>query len=168
LANDCLRADVLLRKDADGRLMDNESLKPAAEYVRAACALAAVVFTAGLFLEGRVVAPPAQEQPATLRVGATLQVRGGKTSLTFLAVERDSRCPKGTRCIRAGEAVVVFSLRGNDGRASTLTFEVPPSGGASQSFEGYRIQIIGLDPQAEADVEIAPADYVATVAIQKA
>jgi hypothetical protein len=127
---------------------------------------AAVVFTAGLLLEGLVAAAPAQEQSARLGVGEALQIGGARTSLTFVRVERDSRCPRGARCIRAGEAVVVFSLREDDGGVSTLTFEVPPGGGASQSFRGYRVQIIGLDPQAETDVEIAPDDYVASMSIQ--
>jgi hypothetical protein len=128
---------------------------------------AAVVFMAGLLLEGLVAAAPTQEPSARLRVGEALQIGGARTSLTFVRVERDSRCPRGARCIRAGEAVVVFSLREDDGGVSTLTFEVPPGGGASQSFRGYRVQIIGLDPQAETDVEIAPDDYVASIATQK-
>ena len=128
---------------------------------------AAVVFMAGLLFEGLVAAAPAQEQSARLKVGEALQIGGARTSLTFIRVERDSRCPRGARCIRAGEAVVVFSLREDDGGVSSLTFEVPPGGGASQSFRGYRVQIVGLDPQAETDVEIAPDGYVAAIAVQK-
>ena len=127
---------------------------------------AAVVFAAGLLLEGLVAAAPTLEQSARLRAGEALQIGGARTSLTFVRVERDSRCPKGARCIRAGEAVVVFSLREDDG-VSTLTFEVPPGGGTSQSFRGYRVHIIGLDPQAETDVEIAPDGYVASITVQK-
>ena len=114
-----------------------------------------------------MVAVPAQEPPATLRVGETLSLHGTNISLTFVRVERDSRCPKDARCIRAGEAVVVLSVRQERGGVSTLTFEVPPGGGAAQNFQNYRIQIIGLDPQAEADVEIASTDYVATIAGQQ-
>ena len=106
-----------------------------------------------------------QEQTARLRVGDMVQIDGSSATLTFKAVTRDSRCPKGVRCIRAGEAVVVLELRGGSGETSTLTFDVPPGGGASQSLRGYRIEIVSLDPQAEADVEIAPGDYTATVAI---
>jgi len=122
---------------------------------------------AGLLFEGLVAAAPAQEQSARLKVGEALQIGGARTSLTFIRVERDSRCPRGARCIRAGEAVLVFSLREDDGGVSSLTFEVPPGGGASQSFRGYRVQIVGLDPQAETDVEIAPDGYVAAIAVQK-
>jgi hypothetical protein len=128
---------------------------------------AAVVFAAGLLLEGLVAAAPTLEQSARLRAGEALQIGGARTSLTFVRVERDSRCPKGARCIRAGEAVVVFSLREDDGRVSTVTFDIPPGGGASQSLRGYRVQIIGLDPQAETDVEIAPDGYVASITVQK-
>ena len=127
---------------------------------------AAVVFMAGLLLEGLVAAAPTLEQSARLMVGEALQIGDARTSLTFVRVERDSRCPKGARCIRAGEAVLVFSLREDDGGVSTLTFEVPPGGGASQPFQGYRIEVIGLDPQAETDVEIAQDDYVVTIALR--
>lgn len=108
----------------------------------------------------------AQEQSARLRVGETVRVGGANASLTFEAVQRDSRCPKGARCIRAGEAVVVFRLREASGETSMVTFEVPPGGGATHSSHGYRIDLVALDPQAATDVEIAPADYVATINIQ--
>jgi hypothetical protein len=106
-----------------------------------------------------------KEQTARLRVGDVVQIDGSSAALTFKAVTSDSRCPKGVRCIRAGEAVVVLELRGGSGETSTLTFDVPPGGGASKSPGGYRIEIVSLDPQAEADVEIAPRDYTATVAV---
>ena len=107
-----------------------------------------------------------KEQTARLRVGDVVQIDGSIAALTFKAVTRDSRCPKGVRCIRAGEAVVVLELREGADDTSTLTFDVPPDGGASQSVRGYRIEILSLDPQAEADVEIAPRDYVATIGIK--
>ena len=107
-----------------------------------------------------------KEQTARLRVGDVVQIDGSIAALTFKAVTRDSRCPKGVRCIRAGEAVVVLELREGADDTSTLTFDVPPDGGASRSVRGYRIEILSLDPQAEADVEIAPRDYVATIGIK--
>jgi len=107
-----------------------------------------------------------KEQMARLRVGDVVQIDGSIAALTFKAVTRDSRCPKGVRCIRAGEAVVVLELRETADETSTLTFDVPPDGGASQSLRGYRIEILSLDPQAEADVEIAPRDYTATIGIK--
>jgi hypothetical protein len=121
---------------------------------------------AGLLVQGFVAAAPTLEQSARLKVGEALQIGGARTSLTFVRVERDSRCPRDARCIRAGEAVVVVSLREDDGAVSTLTFEVPPGGGASQPFHGYRIEVVGLDPQAETDVEIAQDDYVVTIAVR--
>jgi len=107
-----------------------------------------------------------KEQTARLRVGDVVQIDGSIAALTFKAVTRDSRCPKGVRCIRAGEAVVVLELREGADDTSTLTFDVPPDGGASRSVRGYRIEILSLDPQAEADVEIAPRDYTSTIGIK--
>jgi len=106
------------------------------------------------------------EQTARLRVGDVVQIDGSIAALTFKAVTRDSRCPKGVRCIRAGEAVVVLELREGADETSTLTFDVPPGGGASQSVRRYQIELVSLDPQAEADVEIAPRDYTATIGIK--
>ncbi len=115
--------------------------------------------------EVRVSSSSEQKQTARLRAGDTVQIDGSSAALTFRAVTRDSRCPKGARCIRAGEAVVVLELRDGSRETSTLTFEVPPGGGASKSLRGYQIDIVSLDPQAEADVEIAPGDYAATIAV---
>jgi hypothetical protein len=115
--------------------------------------------------EVRVSSSSEQKQTARLRVGDTVQIDGSSATLTFKAVTRDSRCPTGVRCIRAGEAVVVLELRGGSGETSTLTFDVPPGGGASKSLRGHQIDIVSLDPQVEADVEITPRDYIATVAI---
>jgi hypothetical protein len=130
-------------------------------------ALTVIVFATVVLVEVRVEMARDQEQSARLHVAETLRVSGANATLTFVSVERDSRCPKGTRCIRAGEAVVVLSVREGNGDATTLTFDVPPGGGASQSFHGYRIQIVALDPQTETDVDIAPSDYVATIAVRQ-
>ncbi len=51
-----------------------------------------------------------QEQTARVRVGDMVQIDDSKATLTFKAVTRDSRCPKGVRRIRAGEAVIVAGV----------------------------------------------------------
>ncbi len=131
-----------------------------------ALALSASMTMSMTHADVRVSLSSEQEQTARLRVGDVVQIDGSIAALTFKAVTRDSRCPKGVRCIRAGEAVVVLELREGADQTSTLTFDVPPDGGASQSVRGYRIEILSLDPQAEADVEIAPRDYIATIGIK--
>lgn len=130
-----------------------------------ALTLSAALMMSTAQTEVRVSSNSADEQRARLRVGDSVQIDGASSALTFKTVQRDSRCPKGVRCIRAGEAVVVLELRGASRETSTITVDVPPGGAASQSLHGYRIEIVSLDPQAEADVEIAPHDYTATVAI---
>lgn len=89
-------------------------------------------------------------------------------TLIFAGVRSDSRCPKDARCIRAGEAVVALELRQASGPASTLTFDVPPGGGATQTAGGWRVDVVSLDPQTQTDVEIAPSDYVVTVTVRPA
>ena len=131
-----------------------------------ALALSASMTMSMTHAEVRVSLSSEQEQTARLRVGDVVQIDGSIAALTFKAVTRDSRCPKGVRCIRAGEAVVVLELREGADETSTLTFDVPPGGGASQSVRRYQIELVSLDPQAEADVEIAPRDYTATIGIK--
>jgi hypothetical protein len=124
----------------------------------------------GLMVALALADAPAAAAPqgsGQLRVGETFPVAGTRASVTFEAVQSDSRCPKNARCIRAGEAVVLLVFRTGDGEEKIpLTFRVPPEGGATQSTHGYEIQILRLDPQTETEVEIAPGDYVASVRVQ--
>lgn len=45
-------------------------------------------------------------EAAELRPGERVLLPDGRTEFFFLEVVRDSRCPTGTSCVRAGEAVV--------------------------------------------------------------
>jgi len=129
-------------------------------------ALASGMMVAFALADGPPASAAAPQGRGQLRIGGTFVVEGTRASLTFEAVQSDSRCPKNARCIRAGEAVVLLVFRSGDGEKTALTFRVPPEGGATQSTRGYEIQILRLDPQAETEVEIAPGDYVATVRVQ--
>lgn len=122
--------------------------------------------TAVSLWEAPVKSKSAQPQTAELRIGEVLELTDGNTSLVFAAVENDSRCPKGARCIRPGEAVVILQLHDTRG-VTALTFKVPPDADVSQSAGGYRITVIRLAPEAELEREIAPGDYLATIAVQK-
>ena len=106
-------------------------------------------------------------EPSRIRVGQTLQVPDAGASLTFEAVRSDSRCPKGTQCIRAGEAVVALAWRDSKGESTVLTLNVPPGRGATRVWQGHAIEVVRLEPEAEADVRIAPGDYVVTLGVRK-
>jgi hypothetical protein len=110
----------------------------------------------------------AQEQSRSsrqLRIGDTLPIQGSSASIVFDAVTSDSRCAKGARCVRAGEAVVVLMIREQGRPATPVTLRVPPDDGVSGTIEGYHIEILRLDPAAETEKEIARSDYVLTLRV---
>ena len=99
-----------------------------------------------------------------LRIGEAMRLDGTELSLRFLEVQRDSRCPKGTACLVAGEAHVV--VRAELGSQLTeLLFKVPPDGGDTQSFDRFKVTVIALEPQTEAERRIEASDYVATLRV---
>lgn len=108
-----------------------------------------------------------QGEPSRIRVGQTLEVPDARATITFEAVRSDSRCPKATQCIRAGEAVVALTWRDGKGESTVLTLNVPPGRGATRIRQGYAVEILRLDPEAEPNVRIAQGDYVATVRVRK-
>ena len=104
------------------------------------------------------------DESFSLAVGETASVEGTDLSLSFVTVERDSRCPKDVSCIVAGEAVVVFGARA-DGEDSELIFKVPPGGEDEQTFSGFTIAIVKLEPEMDSKTKIDASDYVATVVV---
>ncbi|MEO3783814.1 hypothetical protein ABGB12_10810 [Actinocorallia sp. B10E7] len=58
-------------------------------------------------------------KPFTLAPGWTVRLRGGP-SLTFVAVESDSRCPVDVQCVWPGDAVVTVSTGRSTFRLHTM------------------------------------------------
>ena len=100
----------------------------------------------------------------SLRVGESASVAGADLSLTFSAVDQDSRCPKDVNCIVAGEAVLVFEAL-ISGERVDLTFKVPPGGGDAQNVENLTITILELKPETESGKRIEPSSYVAKLVV---
>lgn len=124
----------------------------------------------GLLLLGVLAAmgvePAPYGEPFRLPLGESVAVADTDLSLTFVAVERDSRCPKGVQCVRAGEAIVVLSIQ-RRGETSEMRFEVPPGGAVNASFAEHTISL-ELEPEAVAGKRIERDDYVAIVTVAAA
>jgi len=108
------------------------------------------------------------KQPFSLRVGETANVDGGKLSLTFVGVTKDSRCPRGVDCVVAGEGVVVFLARVANGPSTDLSFKVTSGKGATNRFQGYIITITDLAPYPVYNrPPIMPADYRTRILVER-
>ncbi len=100
-------------------------------------------------IEGRTVSLNEQFE---LEVEKTVVVKSEKFGLTFTRLQ-ESRCPKGTSCIRAGEARVNLQVTNSEGNTETLVLESKGncerqdgSCGETKKVLGYSIQLINVNP----------------------
>lgn len=115
--------------------------------------LAGCATTAGA--GGRTLAANAQ---ATLAAGETVTLPDAST-LTYVGVASDSRCPPGVQCIQAGEAVVTFR-HVDQGATHDLQLRSGAATGATSAALGHwRLVLLSLDFGAppKAAVRLDPA-----------
>jgi len=133
--------------------------------------LATVTWVAFVFA-GTLVAcddEPAGPKPGeafTLAVGQRASLDAVHTSVRFLAVSEDSRCPSQVQCVWAGDGAVVLEIAPAEGDAAEDTLHTnPESGPGAVVLAGYELKLLRLDPYPDTPGEIAPEDYRATLAL---
>jgi hypothetical protein len=98
------------------------------------------------------------KQEATLQ-DADLLIR-------FVSVVKDSRCPKGVKCIWEGDAEVLIEVK--KGRETELlNLHTSQRFKQEEMFESFRIKLTALTPYPEKDVEINPEKYMSTLLVKK-
>lgn len=116
------------------------------------------------------LAPPAQpasvgpSQPFSLRVGESARTHDGALVIGFEGVPADSRCPKGERCVWAGDATVRVWLQKAGGTRSTHELHTASSATRADGAASA-LRLVRLDPPAVSGKAIAQSDYVATLAL---
>ena len=105
-------------------------------------------------------------EPVALGVGQTVGIEGSGDTLAFTGVISDSRCPVNVRCVWAGEAVLAFELR-HHGAVVARSVTVSPSVDASGVLGPYRLAVLSLEPEPTAATAIPPADYEATIVLDR-
>ena len=101
----------------------------------------------------------------TLQYGDSALLGTGGPSITFSAVEADSRCPVDVTCVWAGDAHI--RLDGNRGAGPEplqLHTGVEPTEAA---FAGYRIRLLDVAPPRRQGDDVRPADYSVRLAISR-
>ena len=88
--------------------------------------------------DGPEPTPIALGEKATLAPGASLIADG--VTVTFVRVERDSRCATDVTCVRAGEAFVVLVLQ-SGGESHEVSLEMPPQGEVRQTVAGVKFRV---------------------------
>lgn len=97
---------------------------------------------------------------SSLAPGQTFTLEG--KSLKFKEVISDSRCPKGTTCIWAGEAKVLVEVFQNGKRLEEKIISLGESGNLPGNLfgdESYNISKFSLAPYPEISGKIPASDY---------
>mgnify|MGYP001617653741 CR=1 FL=1 len=138
--------------------------------------LAALIL--GIALLGGGCAWRAETRPTSfaerfsVSLGERIDVGDEPLSIGFKSVVQDSRCASDVVCIRAGEAVVQMTLSRPDQQEQKLTLATPPSSlqehPVIRVIEGYRIELLGLEPYPRSNESMSERNYRATLIITKA
>jgi hypothetical protein len=122
-----------------------------------------------LALAGCGAAPAGQLQTVDagaefiLAPGATASIQAAELRVRFVAVTEDSRCPRDTTCIWAGEVKGRFEIQRGTRKSSAEILE----GGNTLAGE-YRVTLVRVEPLPTSTARIAPQDYRATLKADKA
>jgi hypothetical protein len=97
----------------------------------------------------------------TLAPGETAQVTTIRTSITFIGVDQDSRCPGDAICVTAGDARVLIDVQST---GPTRRYELHTSDLKPVVHDDLRIAVTDLQPYPFASLPpIKPADYRVTL-----
>lgn len=113
-------------------------------------------------------AGPSPGESFTLAVGETATLEAVRTSVRFLVVSEDSRCPSRAQCVWAGDGAVVLEIAPAAGDAAEDTLHTnSESGAGAVELAGYELTLLRLDPYPEIPGDIPPDAYRATLALNE-
>ena len=106
------------------------------------------------------------KQQFKLLVNNQKVISGSQITVKFISLIEDSRCPKGTNCIHAGNAKIQIkvSKRGGESKTFELNTNLGPKG---ETFEGYAINLVNLTPTPRDNIRINRNGYTATFSISR-
>jgi hypothetical protein len=105
-------------------------------------------------------------EATTLKIAESGKLATEDLAVTFKAVTRDSRCPQGVQCIRAGEAEVVLTVKAGE-NSQDLTGQVGADADNKITFEPYVIRLLKLDPYPVEGQTIQDAERVLELRVDR-
>ena len=100
----------------------------------------------------------------TVAPGQSVVIRGTSLRLQFLRVSGDSRCPADAFCIQGGDAIV--HLRATETTSAEYELHIGDAALAVAMHDGFRIELVQLQPYPFSSQSIAPGDYRATIGVE--
>ena len=97
-----------------------------------------------------------------------LAIISGGPEISILNIE-DSRCPSDVTCVWEGEVKIsVYVVKDKNPLGNfTLTSRAGDKNMATQTFDGYSIQVIEVNPYPVSTKQIPLSDYVVTLVVSK-
>src|SRR5215216_4551670 len=98
--------------------------------------------------------------PFQLQVNQTAIIMPDNTSITFLDVPEDSRCPVSLVCIRPGQVTISLNVTESFRLPRVLNLTLGPSSpNSSASVYSHIIELLQVEPYLIRDEEIPKSDY---------
>jgi hypothetical protein len=104
-------------------------------------------------------------QQFTLAPGESASIENTSIRVEFMRVSGDSRCPADAVCIQGGDALV--ELRVSNGSAAEYDLHTGDESRAAVTHEGYRIELVQLQPFPFSSRTIQPGEYRATLTVSR-
>ena len=98
-------------------------------------------------------------QPFGLRLGESAAIDGGELIIGFINILADTRCPQGLDCAEPGAATAILVAQSFTA-LEQVQIEIPPGGEVEVVFEGFKIYVLGLLPEAQEGVVLKAIDYI--------
>jgi hypothetical protein len=124
------------------------------------------IFTAALTQPASNTKEAALGQEFELKVGQQVSIKREGLRVSFQAVAEDSRCPQGVTCVWAGNGKVALKLSKIGKRAATMSLNtgLDPK---QDTYRGYDVKLVSLNPYPKKDSPIKKWDYVATLIVSR-
>ena len=120
---------------------------------------AILLFAAFTFTTGQVIAQPGRS--VSVHVHTEKKVSNTGIRVKFLEMVEDSRCPRDTNCVWAGNAKIKIQVsKGSKSQIMELNTNTPTK---DNRFAGYEFAVGKLTPEPESNVRINRNGYVATI-----
>jgi hypothetical protein len=112
-----------------------------------------------------VTTPTGLDENFTLAPGDRATVSGTSTTIKFLRVEGDSRCPADAVCIQGGDAIVKISAR--TGTRAAIEYDLHTGSMAPVTHDDLTIALVELQPYPFSGRTTDPDDYRATLRVSR-
>jgi hypothetical protein len=102
--------------------------------------------------------------------GGKMEMVEEKIIVSFKELLEDSRCPKQVTCVWQGAATVrlVAMVQGNQPNQHDFQLATAPESARSAAYEGYRIELIDVEPHPQSATQPPPDDYQVSLRVTRA